>query len=138
MPNDQLEMLRFLVLCLPAVPAVAAVVVALLGPTRAREVRAISLGATLACLIMARPSHLPLSVTTVPRASNPSAPENVPGAAADNRHATSWTLLKLGDAGAIQFYFGLDGLNIWLVALTGAADGGRRAGVLDIDPGARK
>ena len=35
MPNAQLEPLRLLILCLPALPAVAAIIVALLGSGRA-------------------------------------------------------------------------------------------------------
>jgi NADH-quinone oxidoreductase subunit M len=34
-----------------------------------------------------------------------------------NAHGTSWDLLPLGP-GAVQFYIGLDGLNVWLVMLT--------------------
>ena len=33
-------------------------------------------------------------------------------------HATTWNLIRLGEATAIQFYIGVDGLNLWLVVLT--------------------
>jgi len=33
-------------------------------------------------------------------------------------HKTTWSLLRLGDVGAVQFYLGVDGINIWLVLLT--------------------
>jgi NADH-quinone oxidoreductase subunit M len=45
-------------------------------------------------------------------------PEIVPGAGQD-AHTTTWDLLSLGSSGAsIQFFVGLDGLNVWLVVLT--------------------
>ncbi len=131
MTNAQLESLRFLIVSLPAVPAAAAVVVALLGSGRATAVRYVSLGATLFGLVAA--AILALTLVSYER-SHPGAgtfhPEFVPGAPAttaaevgkdgkhENRHATTWTLLRFGDTGAVQFYFGLDGLNVWLVALT--------------------
>jgi NADH-quinone oxidoreductase subunit M len=129
MPHEQLEPLRLLLICLPAVPAAAAAVVALLGPGRVAAVRGVSLAATLACLVIAAVltaafvgAYRPEAVgqepphRTAPQKSF--APEIVPGATAANRHATTWTLVRFGDTGAIQFYFGLDGLNIWLVVLT--------------------
>src|SRR5262249_21625739 len=44
-------------------------------------------------------------------------PEFVPGSTADTPHRTTWDLLPF-DKAAIQFYVGVDGLNIWLVVLT--------------------
>src|SRR5205823_9813997 len=38
-------------------------------------------------------------------------------AAEDNPHETSWDMLHVG-SGVVQFYIGLDGLNVWLVVLT--------------------
>ena len=125
MPNEQLEPLRLLILCLPALPAVAAIVVALLGNNRPQAVRAVSLGATLACLVItgvlafAFVNYDRTPDTDLPKAAQKSfRPEIVPGATESNRHATTWNLLKFGSAGSIQVYFGLDGLNVWLVALT--------------------
>src|SRR5262249_38670507 len=49
-------------------------------------------------------------------------PEWVPGAAREGDHTTTWTLLSLTrsreQAGEIQFFLGIDGLNIWLIVLT--------------------
>src|SRR5262249_43575211 len=44
-------------------------------------------------------------------------PEFVPGSTPDAPHRTTWDLLPFG-ATAIQFYVGVDGLNVWLVVLT--------------------
>src|SRR5207247_110995 len=60
---------------------------------------------------------------TVPLPTLPTfRPEFVPGSISTNPadpdcHTTTWNLLPLGP-GAIQFYIGLDGLNVWLVVLT--------------------
>jgi NADH-quinone oxidoreductase subunit M len=43
-------------------------------------------------------------------------PEFVPGDPGDT-HGTTWNLLPIG-GGTIQFYVGIDGLNVWLVVLT--------------------
>jgi NADH-quinone oxidoreductase subunit M len=141
MPHEQLEPLRLLMLCLPALPAVAAAVVALLGPGRAAQVRLVSLAATLACLVSAvvlavvfynydrtdpagfpkdraasfRPEIVPGAPTTI-HGETDARGKKLPDV--ENRHATTWTLVRFGDAGAIQLYFGLDGLNVWLVVLT--------------------
>src|SRR6266852_9464826 len=56
-------------------------------------------------------------------------PEFVPGSTGSLRHVTTWNLIDFGmtrDAkndkapklGAIQFYVGIDGMNIWLILLT--------------------
>ena len=45
-------------------------------------------------------------------------PELVPGATPALPHQTTWKLIDLGPAGAIQFYLGIDGLNVWLIVLT--------------------
>jgi NADH-quinone oxidoreductase subunit M len=111
------------------IPAVAAIVVACLGPTRALLVRQISLGATVASAIIAlvvafgflaeRSAHAELHKKY--------RPEFVPGATADNLRETTWNLIDLSSAfdtkagkkiGAIQFFVGVDGMNIWLVVLT--------------------
>src|SRR5262249_5008370 len=44
-------------------------------------------------------------------------PEFVPGSTSADPHNTSWTMLNLG-SGKIQFFLGVDGLNIWMVVLT--------------------
>src|SRR5947209_1638283 len=129
-----MDALRLLVILLLAVPAVAAVVAAALGPGRAALIRQICLGATIADAVIA----LALAVGLVGARSDVEVrsvngrdqvvarrgdqvepfttfrPEIVPGATAAAPHKTTWTLVDLGPSGAIQLYFGLDGLNIWL------------------------
>src|SRR5207253_4089145 len=48
------------------------------------------------------------------------APEFVPGPDANDPHRTHWDVLSLGSkpGEAIQFYIGIDGLNLWLLVLT--------------------
>ncbi len=118
---------RFLVLLLLALPAAAAVGVALLGPGRARLVRQVSLGVTLAgvaiALVLAAGFLAARSASPLPTMSETKnvetfRPELVPGATAEAPHRTTWNLINLGRGGAIQFYLGLDGLNVWLIVLT--------------------
>jgi NADH-quinone oxidoreductase subunit M len=128
MPTD---LLRTLLVLLLAVPFGGAVVVAALGPRRLDAVRWASLAVTLfglaAAVVLAvgfarLPDHAP---------GETFAPEFVPGAPAEDvRHATTWDVLPLTAAPAplpdqpasrppaIQFFVGLDGLNVWLVVLT--------------------
>jgi NADH-quinone oxidoreductase subunit M len=142
-----LDLLRILLVVLLALPAAAAVVVALLGPRRGQVVRWLSLAAVVADLVLA--AVLVIGFATLARKSEkdrPSLleagtfqPEIVPGADEPDRpHATTWTLIPLDSAASdlgparttpqkmlpltgtagIQFYIGLDGINVWLVALT--------------------
>jgi NADH-quinone oxidoreductase subunit M len=134
-----MDALRLLVVLLLVVPAAAAIVAALLGPGRAALIRQVCLGATIADAAIAVILVLGVfaaraNVDVVrDRHGNDRAvewngsrnvelttfqPEIVPGATADAPHKTTWTLIDLGDRGAIQFYLGLDGLNIWLIGLT--------------------
>jgi NADH-quinone oxidoreductase subunit M len=130
------DLLRVLLVCLLAVPSIAAVVVALLGPRRSNAIRWISLGAMLFNLLLAivlaaglvslrsRPADEKKTTasTATGDASVPTfKPEIVPGAAENTggaRHRTTWHLLDFGELGSVDFYLGLDGLNIWLVVLT--------------------
>ncbi len=101
----------FLILLL-VIPAVAAVVAAALGPDRRPAVRAVSLAAVLANLLLT----ILILVAAVPRLA-----ARADGAATFRPDfATAVDLLPLGGPGsaAIQFFVGLDGLNVWLVALT--------------------
>ncbi len=138
-----MDFLRLLVILLIALPAVAAVVAVLLGPGRTALIRQVCLGATIADAVIAlvlalgfigvrsdvkvrplngqdrvfvgaqlRPDLGESKELTTFR------PEIVPGAIPGTPDKTSLTLIDLGDAGAIQFYVGLDGLNIWLIVLT--------------------
>src|SRR5205814_767662 len=108
------------------VPAVSAVVVAMLGHGRAQAIRLVSLAAVILDLILA-------AVLTIgfidARDERPISqdkdrvatfrPEIVPGADfARDIHKTTWRFLSFGNLGAVQFYLGLDGLNIWLIVLT--------------------
>jgi NADH-quinone oxidoreductase subunit M len=109
-----------------------AVVVAALGPRRARLARWLSLATAvvslgLATTLAARlfPLETARIVETRTKIGTPLPtfqPEFVPGSptldpANPMSHHTSWDILALGP-GAIQFYIGLDGLNIWLIVLT--------------------
>jgi NADH-quinone oxidoreductase subunit M len=104
------------------------VVVALLGPQRKDAIRWISLSVSVVTLLLAltvssrfaaversRPQLLlePRTGVYVPTFR----PEFVPGSTPDAPFATSWNVLQIGP-GNIQFYIGVDGLNIWLVVLT--------------------
>ena len=42
----------------------------------------------------------------------------VPGANSANPHKTTWNLIDFGKLGAVQFYIGVDGINLWLIVLT--------------------
>jgi NADH-quinone oxidoreductase subunit M len=113
-----------LLMILIALPAVAAAVVALLGPDRPDLVRRISLVATLMALGIA--VGLAAIFVTLRRESFLTfQPEFVPGAVLSPTpgapNSTTWELLSLGKGpakGVIQFFVGIDGLNIWLVVLT--------------------
>lgn len=112
-----------MVIGLITVPAAAAIVVAALGAGRAQLIRWLSLGATLVGLGLA--AAISLEFVGLRGASAPAkqaaptfAPEFVPGADARTPHRTTWNIIEFGGRGAIQFYLGIDGMNIWLIALT--------------------
>src|SRR5262245_44297503 len=105
-----------LLLIVLGLPLAAAAVVGLLGPGRAALVRQVSLVTTLVVLLLA--VRLAVGFVGLPRGAYTTFhPEIAPGAPADDPHATTWDLLVLGP-GRVQFYVGLDGLNVWLVLLT--------------------
>ena len=116
--------LSFLLIVLLALPAGAAVVVALLGLLRPEQrgpaARWVSLGTTVLCLILAAVVAAGFAAKAEERA-------------AKMEHASRFEpemvrvlpLIRLPFAAqpgteppAIQFYIGLDGLNVWLVVLT--------------------
>jgi len=119
MTPDQLIVLALLVL-----PFAGAIVVWLLGPTRGPAIRSASVAVSVVMLVLAAvlaTRFLSLDRTTV-EASSTFVPEFVPGSKADP-HRTTWTLVPLAVnkdniPGGIQFFLGVDGLNVWLVALT--------------------
>ena len=114
---------HFLELGLLIVPAVGAVVAAAMGPRRTEAVRWLSVGVAVAVLLFA--AVLAVRFAALERPGPPAdirtpltfTPEFVVGATADDRHATDLEMLPLGDA-AVQFFIGIDGLNIWLIVLT--------------------
>jgi NADH-quinone oxidoreductase subunit M len=99
------------------VPAAGAAVAAALGPRRADLVRWTALAATLISLVL-------VATFTIEFAAHPrGAPEG--GKYFDPVMVTRHTILPvqaglhgLGEPAAVQFYVGIDGLNVWLVALT--------------------
>jgi len=111
------EYMPSLLIFLLALPLLGAIAVAAMGPRRGDWVRAISLGTTLLMVILSaliaysfvhleRPSH---GLTFLPAFS------------------TQWDLLPLGTnpqgptlpPPAIQFFIGVDGLNVWMLVLIG-------------------
>jgi NADH-quinone oxidoreductase subunit M len=119
-----------LLILLLVLPAVAAVVVACLGQGRALLVRQICLGVTVADAVLALVLAIGfLSGRSETKDGATFHPEFVPGSTATAKHATTWNLINFDLArdpntknapklGAIQFYVGLDGINIWLIVLT--------------------
>jgi NADH-quinone oxidoreductase subunit M len=98
------------------VPLAGAIVVALLGPRRTLAIRWISLGATLVSAIVA----FVLAGNLVNERALQAGGAALKAAAVptfDPSYVTQLDVLPVGP-GIIQFYIGLDGLNVWLVALT--------------------
>ena len=132
-----MDLLRFLVILLRALPALAAILSAALGSGRRALIRQLCLGVTIADAAIALVLAIglaevrgPVEVEKLPsgryqvtdgrQGGSPFTsfrPEIVPGATSDAPHKTTWTLVDLGKT-SIQFYVGLDGLNIWLIVLT--------------------
>lgn len=121
-------------LVLLALPLIGAVIVAILGSQRLAMIRWASLGVALLCLILSiilaigfhhQRSEPSYAEEHAQAKTNPTfLPEFVPGAHAEDRHKTTWSLFSLqtGDStsqgGDIQFYLGIDGINLWLIVLT--------------------
>src|SRR5262245_49150313 len=118
---------HLMLLCLLFVPLAGSVVVALLGPRRDDVVRWVSLAAAVVTLLLAltlagrfmslgRP--MPPLADAAGKAPLPTfRPAFVPGSTESQPYTTTWEVLRIGPA-AVQFYIGLDGLNVWLVVLT--------------------
>lgn len=99
-----------------AVPLVGAIVVALLGPKRGSTVRQISLLTVLVNLALTVWLIVPTTGELSARPESPTAGDELTFAPL---HQTRVSLLSFGaDPAAIQYFVGIDGLNIWLVALT--------------------
>ncbi len=100
------------------VPVAAAVIVAVMGAPRVAIIRWISLAATAVSALLAFALAIGLAVH-VAASSGKSAPEPAAGQLPTFQpiYVTQFDLLKLGP-GSIQFYIGLDGLNVWLMVLT--------------------
>jgi NADH-quinone oxidoreductase subunit M len=119
----EMDVYAAMVIGLIAIPFAAAILAAALGPARANFIRWLSVGATLAGLVLA--IVVTLRFTGI-RAERPTPketaatyrPELVPGAEASAPHATTWRVIDFGRLGAVQFYLGVDGMNIWLIDLT--------------------
>jgi NADH-quinone oxidoreductase subunit M len=121
--------MHVLLLLLLALPATAAILVACLGAGRPLLVRQISLGATLLGLLFALVLAGGFMTSRTAANHHTFRPDFVPGATAKQPHATTWNLIdfnqghesRVKDApklGAVQFYLGIDGMNIWLIVLT--------------------
>jgi len=119
---------HYVLLWLLALPAGMAIVVAFLGEERGKQVRIVSLATSLVTLVLALvlAGRFMALVYTGAHPSPPDGapvlstfqPEFVPGSTEANPHQTRWNLVPLSKGGAIQFFLGVDGLNIWLVVLT--------------------
>jgi NADH-quinone oxidoreductase subunit M len=125
-----------LILILLCLPVIAAIIVASLGSRNRTAVRWISLTAVLINLALtavligrsmpilnARHSQIP---TIIKDGTATFEPIWVPGDVDPQHptHRTTWNLFEIPMSGtsaiapAVQFYVGLDGLNIWLIGLT--------------------
>src|SRR5262249_43251869 len=130
-----LDTTRILVLVLLGLPLAAAAIIAGLGAARRDAIRWIALGAvTLNLLVTGVVVFRASNTLRAPRTDQATfEPLYVPGdpgmhrvgAGAVESHSTSWDLLALGVGSTksgrpttVQFFIGLDGLNIWLLALT--------------------
>jgi NADH-quinone oxidoreductase subunit M len=109
-----------LILWLLALPVAAAIIVASLGPKRGPFIRLLSFLTSVAVLVLAVTIAVRFMALTETRTravdlSKPTfAPEFVPGSTDSEPR---WELLNLGK-GAVHFYLGIDGLNLWLIVLT--------------------
>jgi NADH-quinone oxidoreductase subunit M len=115
------DVLRTLLLLLLVIPSAGALAAWLLGAHRAQAVRWLSLVATVAMLVLAGIlaaglMHLRDDVSAP--AATTFQPEFVPGATTTDPHHTTWNMISLGSAGAVQFFIGVDGVNVWLLVLT--------------------
>jgi formate hydrogenlyase subunit 3/multisubunit Na+/H+ antiporter MnhD subunit len=90
------------------------------GPKNASAIRTLSVGVSVACLLMAAylcVAYLSIERPRYPlRVRLPSSPNLYPVQRPIN--PTKLAGKSLPSAPAVEFFFGIDGMNIWLVALT--------------------
>src|SRR6266480_2135262 len=97
-----------LLLWLLALPLGTAVLVAGLGSARACAVRWFSLLCAIACLVLA--------VLIAANCAGPRWQQPAPEATTVEfkpEMVTRWNVVPLGESSGIQFYVGIDGLNVW-------------------------
>ncbi len=122
-----MDLNRAMLLALLVVPTATAIGVALLGARRVALIRWLCLGVTILNVFLV--CALALDYLSGLRRVTPTAavprdkvatfqPEMVPGADPAHPHRTTWNLIDFGPLGAVQFFIGLDGINLWLVVLT--------------------
>jgi NADH-quinone oxidoreductase subunit M len=101
------------------VPTVAAAAAAALGPRQGPAIRWLSLAATFAALVLA--VTLAVLFADRPALENAHAPGPARVPTFAPRFAIETVLLPIGTGAreAIEFYVGVDGLNIWLIVLIG-------------------
>jgi NADH-quinone oxidoreductase subunit M len=115
------QVARELVVWLLVIPAAAAVLAALLGPGRVAWIRWVSLSAAVVDLILAAVLAVNFAEVRAAEARELPAGRAAAPLTFSPRFATRIDLLPVGTGPrpeAIQFYVGLDGLNVWLVLLT--------------------
>jgi NADH-quinone oxidoreductase subunit M len=85
-------------------------------------VRQISLGVSLAGVVLALVLAFAFLAKRDAAVLTTYQPMFVPGSTEASPHATTWNLIEFPGAkqnlGAIQFFIGIDGMNIWLIVLT--------------------
>jgi NADH-quinone oxidoreductase subunit M len=107
---------ELLVNAILAVPLAGAVAVALLGPKRGPAVRQLSLLTVLVNLALTAWLIVPAAGELIARPEAPAVGDELTFAPL---HPTRVDLLPFGTGpAAIQYFVGLDGLNVWLVGLT--------------------
>src|SRR5688500_12768618 len=113
-------MMPSLLILLLVVRGVGAIACALLGAERSDASRKLALVVTVLDLLLGvvvTAGFLDARASQGVSTSETFQPLIVPGADARDIHATTWKLIDFGELGAVQFYIGFDGLNVWLVLL---------------------
>jgi NADH-quinone oxidoreductase subunit M len=100
-----------IVVYLLAVPLLTAIIVAVRGPNNGPSIRWLSLGSTVISLVLA--VVIAANFLTQPRPTPVDGPPTF-----EPTQVVKSTLVPLPGGPGIQFYVGIDGLNVWLVLLT--------------------